>query len=923
MSNRIANPQSRVAAVRTALFPFSFLLFLALCLAAIPARAANALITSTVSPNIVSNTYNGIITLQINGLTNGANTVVVQKFLDVNTNGIIDSSDLLVQQFRLSVGQTNVFTDAASGTPVTVTNFMPSDASSSTNQMIVPLNFQNGDFAQSLIGQYLYKFSSPSNQFSPVTNLFVVTNSFYSTYVTGSVVTANSISFTPTNVPNAIVLLCLNQSGPLVVQAGTVADKFGNFSLRVAPGNYLFAAAKTNFVSGDITNQLAAKTTNSSPYDIPMFQATTNITGRVIDSVHSNGLAGVSGIAVSTNGLLSFYFTDTNGYFYTPVVTNFWQAPVDMFAAAFQGYLTWQSNQTLNVSNKVVNITNALPPVSAIFYGTVSNTLAPMPDVYVYAADNAGHQSIGMTDTHGKYVVGVSAGTNQWRLYIPPTDNPGITNQYVINPLYVQTAGLQTNQAVQVNFGLEQAFYTISGTVSNDDGQPIPGAVVFADNTNGYQAFSATTASPDGTYTLNVSSGSWTVGVTPESLEGLGYTNVADFPTNDTVSVSDADPNATANFSFLVCGEIAITVTNLADGIEGEYYETNLEGDAKSCQPVTSWAAAYGITLTSLFDSTNVIYTNGTAIYADSKVIGYLETEFGVTNVYDPTNGLDLDQPFFINCSGTPTQVGSGWQFDNVQATVSITGPITNTTTVTINGQNWTATATTQNGSTFSTTLNISALPSSSGDYYVGSGWYGGVGAAITKSGTGSNKVASVLGAFRSIPAFGNSMIAASSIPYTNLDNTVVFIAQGGHVGQYTISAYGPQTNNLDGLSLASDGLLSGIPSTNGTFNFSVMAEDANSDITVQPLSLFILPATAITGPSLFLAAGMQSSNTFQMRLTGLNSNLDYTVLMSTNLASPNWVPIYTTNNPTTNVLTVPDTAATNAARYYRIQISQ
>jgi hypothetical protein len=59
------------------------------------------------------------------------------------------------------------------------------------------------------------------------------------------------------------------------------------------------------------------------------------------------------------------------------------------------------------------------------------------------------------------------------------------------------------------------------------------------------------------------------------------------------------------------------------------------------------------------------------------------------------------------------------------------------------------------------------------------------------------------------------------------------------------------------------------------------------------------------------------------MQLSNLNSALNYTVLMTTNLASPNWVPIYTTNDPTTNVLSVPDTAATNATRFYRVQISQ
>jgi hypothetical protein len=192
-----------------------------------------------------------------------------------------------------------------------------------------------------------------------------------------------------------------------------------------------------------------------------------------------------------------------------------------------------------------------------------------------------------------------------------------------------------------------------------------------------------------------------------------------------------------------------------------------------------------------------------------------------------------------------------------------------------------------------------------------------------------SNRVASVLGGFHSMPVFGDSVIAASSIPYTNLDNSVVWV--GTNMGQYLISAYGPQSTNLDGLNLYPDGTsaatLSGMPigvgTNGGTFNFTILAEDTSSNITVQPLSLFVFPATGIAGPSAVQAGQLQSSNTFQMRLSGLTNEFNYTVLMSTNLASANWVPIFTTNNPTTNSISVPDGGATNSTRFYRLQISQ
>jgi hypothetical protein len=48
-------------------------------------------------------------------------------------------------------------------------------------------------------------------------------------------------------------------------------------------------------------------------------------------------------------------------------------------------------------------------------------------------------------------------------------------------------------------------------------------------------------------------------------------------------------------------------------------------------------------------------------------------------------------------------------------------------------------------------------------------------------------------------------------------------------------------------------------------------------------------------------------------------ANLNYTVQMSTNLSSTNWISLYVTNNPTTSSFNVVDPNATNNQRFYRI----
>src|SRR5258708_2690284 len=59
--------------------------------------------TLSVSPAVTSNTYAGVITLAIGGLTNGER-VVIQKYLDLNANGTIDPGEPLMDAFRIADG---------------------------------------------------------------------------------------------------------------------------------------------------------------------------------------------------------------------------------------------------------------------------------------------------------------------------------------------------------------------------------------------------------------------------------------------------------------------------------------------------------------------------------------------------------------------------------------------------------------------------------------------------------------------------------------------------------------------------------------------------------------------------------------------------------------------------------------------------
>src|SRR5581483_8659107 len=55
------------------------------------------------SPTNVSTAYNGVLTLNVTGLTN-TEKVIVQSYLDLNGNGIIDAGEPLVDMFKTGDG---------------------------------------------------------------------------------------------------------------------------------------------------------------------------------------------------------------------------------------------------------------------------------------------------------------------------------------------------------------------------------------------------------------------------------------------------------------------------------------------------------------------------------------------------------------------------------------------------------------------------------------------------------------------------------------------------------------------------------------------------------------------------------------------------------------------------------------------------
>jgi hypothetical protein len=247
-------------------------------------QTACAAVTFSVTPAVVSNTYNGYITLQIGGLTN-TETVVIQNFLDINASGAIAANDPMVLEFPLTVGQIGAVVVGG------ITNVsLPFNSNTNTNAVTTILNFQNGDISQSHIGQYLFEVSSSSGQ---MTNLLVVTSSPHAQKITGIVFTG----INDAAIPDAIVVLFQpSGGGSLQAVGGVVADNAGFYSIPVPAGTYSPVAIKDNFVAdrapaGNLDLVLATGQTLST--NLSLIAATESISGKYLDSTTGIGLPGL------------------------------------------------------------------------------------------------------------------------------------------------------------------------------------------------------------------------------------------------------------------------------------------------------------------------------------------------------------------------------------------------------------------------------------------------------------------------------------------------------------------------------------------------------------------------------------------------------------------------------------------------------
>jgi len=568
--------------------------------------------TLTVTPSVISNTYPGVITLAITGVTNGEK-VTVQRWLDLNGNGSIDAGEPMMDAGKI--------TDNNNGNAIIggVTNLnVPFDINSTTGAITTTLNCPAALVLDNMVGQYVFRVISSGGQ---ATATFAVTNALLGQSISGIVYGSDGV----TPFPHAVVVAQDQQANDPA--GGVVADATGHYFLALRPSSYSLVTAFPNYYydqslapSVVLTNGMLA--TNN----LTLTNGTVTISGSVYDAGNSNSIGGML-MQMSSGSFFAIAFTDTNGNYSNSVTPSFWTIQPVKQRLARRGYVEPEARfQADATAGSVTNANIALPRGNALFYGRITdNHGAPFANIELDGGDGNNFDSKGYSDQNGYFAVAILGDrTNYWNCNANDGKN-SILNGYIVNSNESVTNA--PNQATLENFIALPATATISGHVQNNSGTNIVGVSLNAYASiggNNYQTLDGSTDN-SGNYSLATATGQWSVqfqtgGHDSGNLDVQGYVDIS---TPHPVTIPPT--NAVLNITVYPIGTPFITGPQrfgsqqfgfIINGATNVSYTVQVSTNLAS----TNWAPLFSLTLTNnIFPVTDVNATNSARFYRVQK----------------------------------------------------------------------------------------------------------------------------------------------------------------------------------------------------------------------------------------------------------------------------------------------------------------
>jgi hypothetical protein len=474
--------------------------------------------------------------------------IKVQTYLDLNSNGVIDPGEPLIDVFNLK--ESGVTTIGG------ITNLnVPYDSNPATDAITATLSFAPP--LQNVVGQKIYRvISNPAGAFAPVIAIADVTNATLEQSVSG-VVYSNGVS----PMPNAIVV-ALTQTNQNLAGA-TVADPSGHYFLTLASGSYYLLPALPGYFASQNLSPLVILTNGmAATNNLTISNGVVSISGTVYDIANSNTLGGVL-VQAQSSGLMGITFTDTNGLYTFGATSNNWKINISGEGLARRGYLTLQGGALVAdaAAGSVSGANIGLYKGDVLFYGQLTTNNIPVPNVSIECNDDGQvYSGKAYTDLNGNYAVAALVNTNAlpagttWYASTSSGSQLGLLNNFIFN--FVDNIDLSSNAVYLQNLVGLPVTTTISGRLLNPQGNPITGVSVGASATiNGlFYGTSYVDTDTNGYFLFGAATGSWYVNANccgNNSLNQLGFYEPGDVevtipPVNPVVNLTAYPTNQPA-----------------------------------------------------------------------------------------------------------------------------------------------------------------------------------------------------------------------------------------------------------------------------------------------------------------------------------------------------------------------------------------
>ncbi len=506
----------------------------------LPAGDCLAVIAVTVSPS--SWTFgdtSAVVMLQADTAAPG-NELVFDVHVDVDNDGILDPEDGRFMSFTIADGQG----------PHLGNEFYWHDQDGGTNSSVTATFTAFGDWAEWLFAGDFVVNVTDENASSATTGFSVEQDASYPCVVTGSVQMGGS------PVGGAIVMVMDMLADEDAARGTAAAD--GTFELRVeSPGEYGVYAVSiggvVNLAEGSGQMVDVSEGANALPQPLVVFPGDHTISGKVFASDSGDGIPGVL-VMGEAEEFFSVSVTSDEGNYSLAAVDGEWECVgIEWSQISRLGYVPAADRSVTVSGSDVTGVGLMCERATTLIKGTVKDGetqqgLMGIP-LFAHEAVGAGDEEMevsGYSLENGVYKIGVVAGewwvmVDDYRLegtgYAPP---PG---QLVTAPGSGTVSG--------IDFLLWQAG-TITGHVYEDDGvTPVQGGRVEAFEFGTWNWVAGADTQADGSYSLSVPSGSFSVRVT--DVEGFlqqYYLNTWNW--EEATAVAVAAPGETSGIDFVL-----------------------------------------------------------------------------------------------------------------------------------------------------------------------------------------------------------------------------------------------------------------------------------------------------------------------------------------------------------------------------------